>query len=289
MCGIGGILAWNDRYRVIREVMGKISGAIAHRGPDDEGMYWHDEGVQLGLVFRRLAILDPDPRANQPFVDSQGRALVFNGEIYNFREIRAELSKVRPDYQWRTTGDTEVLLAAYATWGRECLQRLNGMFAFAVWTPAGVDGKARGELFLARDRMGQKPLYIAHREDGAIAFASELPALRMIEWVSGEIDPQGLVDYLVWGYVPRNDATIYKAIGKVPPSSWMSIEPGGRVQRGKYFEANEPPVFEKACSEEKIVSRTRHLVMQAVRRQLVSDVPLGCFLSGGIDSSIIAA
>src|SRR6266850_3838693 len=289
MCGIGGILAWNQKFRVTREVMGKISGAIAHRGPDDEGIYWQDENVQVGLVFRRLAILDPDPRANQPFVDERGRVLVFNGEIYNFREIRAEIEKLRPDHHWRTSGDTEVLLAAYATWGRECLHRLNGMFAFAVWTPAGVDGKPRGELFLARDRMGQKPLYVAHDPNGAIAFASELPALRMIDWVSGEVAPQGLVDYLMWGYVPRSDATIYKAIGKVPPSSWMSIEPGGKMESGKYFDANEPPVNEKTRSSEKIVSRTRHLVMQAVRRQLVSDVPLGCFLSGGIDSSIIAA
>src|SRR5689334_315126 len=155
MCGIGGIVAWNDRYRASREVMGKVCGAIAHRGPDDEGIYWRDEAVQVGLVFRRLAILDPDPRANQPFIDSQGRGLVFNGEIYNFREIRAEIAKVKPDYQWRTTGDAEVLLAAHATWGRECLSRLNGMFAFAIWTPPGVDGKERGELFLARDRMGQ--------------------------------------------------------------------------------------------------------------------------------------
>jgi asparagine synthase (glutamine-hydrolysing) len=289
MCGIGGILAWDERFRVTREMMGKISRAIAHRGPDDEGIYWKDEKVQVGLVFRRLAILDPDPRANQPFVDDRGRALVFNGEIYNFREIRAEIEKAGADYRWRTSGDTEVLLAAYATWGRECLAKLNGMFAFAVWTPAGVDGKARGELFLARDRMGQKPLYIAHQPNGAIAFASELPALRMIDWVSGEIDPQGLTDYLMWGYVPRSDATIYKAIGKLPPSSWMSIEPGGKVETGKYFEANRPAVNGGAKSAEKIVSRTRHLLMQSVRRQLVSDVPLGCFLSGGIDSSIIAA
>jgi len=163
------------------------------------------------------------------------------------------------------------------------------MFAFAIWPPAGVDGKPRGELFLARDRMGQKPLYVAHQLNGAIAFASELPALRMIDWVSGEIDSRGLVDYLMWGCVPRSEATIYKAIGKLSPSSWMSVEPGGKVESGKYFDANEPSAAEKSRSPQKIISRTRHLLMQAVRRQLVSDVPLGCFLSGGIDSSIIAA
>ena len=289
MCGIGGIIAWNERYRVSREVVHRVCAAIAHRGPDDEGVYWHDEKVQVGLVFRRLAILDPDPRANQPFIDAQGRVLVFNGEIYNFREVRAEIEKLRPEYRWRTSGDTEVLLAAYATWGRECLSRLNGMFAFAIWTPPGAAGKERGELFLARDRMGQKPLYLAHRQDGAIAFASELPALRMIGWVEAEIDRRGLVDYLMWGYVPRSDATIYKSITKLPPSSWMSIEPGGKVEGGRYFDANSPAGTNGAKSPEKVISRTRHLVTQAVRRQLVSDVPLGCFLSGGIDSSIIAA
>ncbi len=289
MCGIGGILAWDDRFRVTREMIEKLSHAIAHRGPDDQGAYFKNQGAQVGLVFRRLSILDPDPRANQPFVDEQGRALVFNGEIYNFREIRAEISKLRPAYHWRTTGDAEVLLAAYATWGPECLQKLNGMFAFAIWTPAGVDGKDRGELFLARDRMGQKPLYIAHREDGALAFASELPALRTIDWFDPQIDSRGLADYLMWGYVPRSDATIYKSIGKLPPASWMSIEPGGKLQSGKYFEPNEPPAGNGIRSEEKIISRTRHLLLQAVRRQLVADVPLGCFLSGGIDSSIIAA
>ena len=196
MCGIAGIVAWDENYRVRREMLGKLSRAIAHRGPDDEGIFLNHEDApavgraQVGFVFARLAILDPDPRANQPFIDSQGRALVFNGEIYNFREIRAEIAKIRPDYQWRTSGDSEVLLAAYATWGKECLLRLNGMFAFAIWTPAGVDGSARGELFLARDRMGQKPLYFAHDSRGAIAFASELPALRTLEWVDGTIDPR---------------------------------------------------------------------------------------------------
>src|SRR6266566_177763 len=259
MCGIAGIFAWDEKYRVSREMLGKLSRAIKHRGPDDEGIYLNDK---IGFAFARLAILDPDPRANQPFVDERGRVLVFNGEIYNFREVRAEISNLRPDFQWRTTGDTEVLLAAYATWGKECLGRLNGMFAFAIWDPAG-------ELFLARDRMGQKPLYFAHDPRGAMAFASELPALRTIEWVDGTIDPQGLVDYLMWGYVPRSDATIYRAIKKVPPSSWMKIVPGVEIESGRYFDANDPPAGE-ARSAEKMVSRTRYLVTAAVKRQLVS-------------------
>src|SRR5258706_2280282 len=126
MCGLAGIVAWEENYRVTREMVGGMRRAIAHRGPDDEGIYLSDSGsTQVGFAFARLAILDPDPRANQPFIDSQGRVMVFNGEIYNFKEVRAEIAKIRPEYQWRTTGDTEVLLAAYATWGKECFGKLN--------------------------------------------------------------------------------------------------------------------------------------------------------------------
>jgi asparagine synthase (glutamine-hydrolysing) len=137
--------------------------------------------------------------------------------------------------------------------------------------------------------MGQKPLYYALDASGAFAFASELPALRTIPWIDSAIDPQGVVDYLMWGYIPRAGSTIYRAISKLPPSSWLSIESGGAVESGKYFAANDSPPEAAPRSREKTISRTRHLVTQAVKRQLVSDVPLGCFLSGGIDSSIIAA
>ncbi|HWG03741.1 MAG TPA: N-acetylglutaminylglutamine amidotransferase, partial [Beijerinckiaceae bacterium] len=149
------------------------------------------ERPQVGLVHRRLAILDLDPRANQPFCDEQGRWLVFNGEIYNFRELRAELSKLKPEYRWRTNCDTEVLLASYAAWGGDCVRHLEGMFAFAIWD------EPERTLFLARDRMGQKPLYIARSQAeaqaggrvrcGAIAFASEVQALFPLGWTQREI------------------------------------------------------------------------------------------------------
>src|SRR5215217_2072347 len=203
MCGIAGVVAWDDRFRVDRDTLGRMSARIAHRGPDGEGLYLNHEAEvrpdcpQVGLVHRRLAIIDPDPRANQPFTDEQGRWITFNGEIYNFRELRAELKGLKPDYLWRTDCDTEVLLVAYDVWGEKCVERLNGMFAFAVW-----DG-AKGELFLARDRMGQKPLYVAFHEgrrrgsEGRLtgteeptrgtvrvaAFASELPALTCLPWI----------------------------------------------------------------------------------------------------------
>src|SRR5271170_7722187 len=184
MCGFAGVVTWDDRYRVSPQTLAKMSAAVAHRGPDGEGAYInHQQEVtadrpQVAMAFRRLAILDPDPRSNQPFTD--GRFwLVFNGEIYNFRELRKELSSLRPDYQWRTTGDTEVLLCAFAVWGEKCVEHLNGMFAFAVWD------EMEKSLYLARDRMGQKPLYFAAPPGccaskglsvPAIAFASELTA-----------------------------------------------------------------------------------------------------------------
>src|SRR3954453_2066847 len=191
MCGFAGVIAWDEKYRVSRETLAKMSAAIAHRGPDGEGTYFSPDAEitpdqpQVALAHRRLAIIDPDPRGNQPFTDGEGRWLVYNGEIYNYRELRAELKSLKPEYVWRTDCDTEVLLVAYGVWGEKCVEHFNGMFAFAIW-----DG-VKKELFLARDRMGQKPLYVAYLARGnspardldyhdapgppaVIAFASEL-------------------------------------------------------------------------------------------------------------------
>src|SRR4051794_7992171 len=196
MCGLAGVISWSNTHRTTRETLARMSAKIAHRGPDGEGLYLNHESEitpqnpQVALAFRRLAIIDLDPRANQPFTNRQGQHLVFNGEIYNYRELRKELEPLLPNYEWRTQSDTEVLLAAYTAWGEKCVDHLNGMFAFAVWDDP------KNQLFLARDRMGQKPLYYAitpfsrpacgpRPEDTeqqgapihAIAFASELPAL----------------------------------------------------------------------------------------------------------------
>jgi glucosamine 6-phosphate synthetase-like amidotransferase/phosphosugar isomerase protein len=139
MCGIAGVVTWDERCRTTRDTLARMSAAVAHRGPDGEGMWFNHEGEvspgrpQAALAHRRLAIIDPDPRADQPFTDGHGRWIVFNGEIYNFRDLRHELTLLRPEYDWRTRCDTEVLLVAYAAWGPACVKRLNGMFAFAVW------------------------------------------------------------------------------------------------------------------------------------------------------------
>jgi asparagine synthase (glutamine-hydrolysing) len=288
MCGFAGVIAWQDRYRVSREVLARMSACIAHRGPDGEGSWINhfDEvspaKAQAALAHRRLAIIDPDPRGNQPFDDARGRQLVYNGEIYNFRVLRAELSKLRPNYAWRTECDTEVLLVAYDVWGERCCERFDGMFAFAIWdAPAGA-------LFVARDRMGQKPLYAALASGdgphgiGAIAFASELSALRELSWVDATTDTTAVSHYLRWGYIP-SPMTIYRGCEKLPPARWMRVRAQG-LDVEQYFDPNRPAVGEGASE-----GRVRELVTSAVRRQLVADVPLGCFLSGGIDSSVIAA
>ncbi len=296
MCGFAGVVVWDERYRVAPEALRRMSAAVAHRGPDGEGLRLtreHEEITpdtpQVALAFRRLAILDPDERSMQPFTDGR-RWLVFNGEIYNFRELRAELSD-RND--WRTTGDTEVLLAAYAEWGERCVDRLNGMFAFAVW-----DEQDR-TLFLARDRMGQKPLYLVAGSLGdsfpanelrmdqygsfaAVAFASEPAAVLPLPWVGREVDPTSLDQYLRLG---RTNWTMFDSLRCVDPGESVGI--GHRsVQSRSYF---DPNAGRGVLSDKASVDRTRDLVRLATERQLVSDVPLGVFLSGGVDSSVIAA
>jgi asparagine synthase (glutamine-hydrolysing) len=283
MCGFAGVVAWDERYRTSRETLATMSAAVAHRGPDGEGSFFNHEkeiggrGPQCAMAFRRLAILDLDERANQPF-GIEGKTLVFNGEIYNFRELRKELSGIRPEYAWRTSGDTEVLGLAYAVWGEKCLDRLNGMFAFAVWD------EEKRELFLARDRMGQKPLYVAMPQGlgaaGAIAFASEISALRCLPWFDSEIDRTALGEYLRFGYI-GNERSIYRSVRKLAPAMWQRYSEGKQAG-GCYFSPNE------ISAEAGTGASVRSRVVRAVGRQLVADVPVGCFLSGGIDSSIVA-
>ena len=293
MCGFAGIVSWDSRYPVDRATLARLSAAVAHRGPDGEGVFLsHDGGPtdarpQVGLVHRRLAILDPDPRANQPFSDHRGRQLVFNGEVYNFRELRKELAHLRPQYAWRTDCDTEVILVAYDAWGERCVEHFNGMFAIAIW-----DEPAQ-RLFLARDRMGQKPLYYGYRRDRenqpyrAVCFASDVRALRAVPWLDLAVRMDQVVEYLRCGYCPES---VYGHVGQVFPSEFEVHGPrdipSGSSRHGYADDlwTPRPPV-----PDDDAVRRTRELTVQAVRRQLVSDVPLGCFLSGGIDSSVVAA
>jgi asparagine synthase (glutamine-hydrolysing) len=273
MCGIAGVVAWDERFQIGREQLARMGDAIAHRGPDGRDL-WSDG--RCGLAFARLAILDLDPRAMQPMTDGK-RWIVFNGEIYNFREVRRELESTWPGYSWKTTGDTEVILRAFDAWGEKCVEKFNGMFAFAIWQPDS------GSVFLARDRMGQKPLFVALRAGHGVAFASELAALRPVPWIDWKTDQLSVAEYLRTGYIASPN-TIYREVQKLPPGWWMRCEADGSVTGRAYFDPNEPA--EKRDSGPDDVKST---LLTSVKRQLVSDVPVGCFLSGGIDSSVIAA
>jgi asparagine synthase (glutamine-hydrolysing) len=293
MCGFAGVIAWKDQFRISRESLQRMQSAVAHRGPDGSGSYFNHEAQatennpQCALTFCRLAILDPDPRAMQPFhlLDAAGRprmSMVFNGEIYNFQELKAELRFKEPSYVWRTAGDTEVLLLAYEVWREKCLEKLDGMFAFAVWDHRDQT------LFLARDRMGQKPLYFAAR-DGVVAFASELSSLSILPWMDRSIRPGALADYLSWGYI-GDSQSIYTGAEKVRPATWKKFTNDSSAQ-AHYFNPNMPGSLLKGAARgtyKNTIETTRNLLLEAVSRQMISDVPIGCFLSGGIDSSIIA-
>jgi asparagine synthase (glutamine-hydrolysing) len=280
MCGIAGVIGWDERYRVGGDVLEKMGQAIAHRGPDGREV-WVSEDRRCGLAFARLAILDLDPRAMQPMSDGR-RWIVFNGEIYNFRELRGELEQVDPLRAWKTSGDTEVILRAYDAWGEKCLEKFNGMFALAIWTPES------GEVFLARDRMGQKPLYFALRSGRGLALASELGALKAVPWLKFEVDLASVGEYLQTGYIAA-PATIYRGISKLPPGWWMKCGGDGAVTARRYFDANQTPSANAATGAEVRAAEVKAAIFSAAKRQMVSDVPIGCFLSGGIDSSVIAA
>jgi asparagine synthase (glutamine-hydrolysing) len=277
MCGIAGIVAGGSGA-VTADRIRHMTDAMAHRGPDAEGLWIH-ETVALG--HRRLSIIDLSTEANQPFLDHSGRyAIVFNGEIYNFKQIRQELV----DYPFRTNGDTEVLLAAFIRWGEACLDRLFGMFAFAVWDTV------EHRLFVARDRLGIKPLYF-HQAPGLFLFASEIRSILASGLVRREIDRLGLCDYLSYQTVhaPR---TIIANIAQLMPGECGVWERGAFVKK-TYWDlstgGSAPPLAAAYRDYDTVKQNVRRLLHEAVERRLVSDVPLGAFLSGGIDSSAIVA
>ena len=274
MCGIAGILgreaADNRRRRV-----SAMTRALTHRGPDDEG-FFDDEGITLG--FRRLAVIDLET-GQQPIVDPERQlAIVLNGEIYNFRELREELRQ--KGHRFHTRGDVEVVLRLWAEEGPGCLDRLNGMFALAVW-----DGEQR-TLFLARDRFGIKPLYLC-REDGELAFASELRALRAGGFPAApRLDEVQLRRYLAHGYLAP-DAAPLTGVRSLPPASILAVNADGGETLTTYW--RPPQAGEDAAVPAEIAEMLHTELASAVDRQLVADVPVGVFLSGGLDSSTLCA
>jgi len=276
MCGIAGIFHCSTPKPVDAARVERMCDALAHRGPDGAGV-WTEQGVGLG--HRRLSIIDL-AGSPQPMLSSDGRAaIVFNGEIYNFRELRRELEA--SGAQFRTDGDTEVILAAWERWGTECLPRLHGMFAFALYD------LAEHTLFLARDRFGVKPLFTAQLSDGALIFASELKGLLAHPLLRREVDPLAIEDYLTWGYVPDHRSML-KGVEKLPAGHYRLL---------RHNAAPPPPVKwwdisfaeRRKGSDADLGVELLHHLREAVTSRMVSDVPLGAFLSGGVDSSTVVA
>ena len=273
MCGIAGWVS-DRQTRSAQQVIDRMTDALAHRGPDDRATL-HDRGAWLG--HRRLAIIDPTPTGRQP-MQFKSLTAVLNGEIYNYVALRKTLQKKRRHF--KTRSDTEVLLQAWDEWGTDgMLERIDGMFAFALW-----DSEAR-RLVLARDRMGEKPLYYAALPNGGVAFGSELRAVRAHPDVSGELDPTSLRKYLAFDYVP-SPRSILVAVNK--------LEPGHRVEWSEGRLGPPCPYWDMPRARPDLPPRRAadtlwEAIRTAVRSRMVSDVPIGFFLSGGLDSTAVCA
>ena len=283
MCGIAGAFLYRESQDMyaIEVAVQRMSDHMRARGPDALG-YWSDSKVGLSLGHRRLSILDLEPRANQPMHSDDGRyVIVFNGEIYNFRELRRVLE--RDGEAFRTRSDTEVLLKLYAREGQSMLSRLRGMFSFAIW-----DIQTRG-LFLARDPYGIKPLYIGRNKDGWL-FASQVKALLASGLISHDTDPLGQADFWLLGSVPE-PRTWFRNISALPAGSWCRISADGQFSGPyKYWDIGDSWRNAPECrlTPSEAQEMVRAAVSESVRQHLVADVPVGVFLSGGIDSGSLA-
>jgi len=277
MCGIAGIFHPDVPKPVDPARVEAMTDVLAHRGPDGSGI-WTAPGVGLG--HRRLSIVDLSEAGAQPMLSADRRlAISFNGMIYNFREVRAELEA--RGHRFRSESDTEVILAAWRQWGPEALGRFNGMFAFALYD------LAEDSLFLARDRLGVKPLFYAELSDGALVFASELKGLLAHPLLRRVPSPQGIEDFLAYGYVP-DDSSIVEGVRKLPAGHYLHLRRGRPVPAPvQYWDVDfSNPVRASARAlEEEMVERLR----EAVRSRMIADVPFGAFLSGGVDSSAVVA
>lgn len=280
MCGLIGIAA--RRFINDRAWLATGRDTMLHRGPDDAGEWWSQDG-RVGLAHRRLSILDLSPLGHQPMRDdARGISIAYNGEIYNHEDLRKELCTL--GFTFRSHSDTEVLLAAYTAWGMECLKRLNGMFAFALY-----DARQQ-KLFLARDRAGEKPLFY-RCADGMIQFASELKALLANPAMPRRIDPAALDCYLALGFVPGQNC-ILQTYNKLPPAHALSFDvQTGAIDVWRYWTLPElsPHAMDPSLDETALLDELEQLLESAVEQQMVADVPVGVLLSGGVDSSLVTA
>jgi asparagine synthase (glutamine-hydrolysing) len=294
MCGICGEIDFS-RTGIRVEVVHRMCEVLEHRGPDDEGMVFlqgnklleikrpfppslDENGFEVGLGHRRLAIIDLSDVAHQPMCNEDGRVwIVFNGEIYNFQEIRGGLEK--KGHFFKSKSDTEVILHAYEEWGVECLNHFRGMFAFAIW-----DSNLK-QLFMARDRLGKKPLVYFNR-NGQFAFASEIKALLEIADIERQVNNNSLHHYLSYQYVP-SPHTIFEGIKKLPPAHYLLLDHRGNIKVDRYWKLYFNSSHQNGINLEELSDRIRTELEESVKLRLISDVPLGAFLSGGVDSSLI--
>ncbi len=276
MCGIVGIFDINGTSTIDRELLSRMNETQFHRGPDEGGLHT-EPGVGLG--HRRLSIIDLTSGQQPLFNEDHSVVVVHNGEIYNFQSLAEELKNC--GHTFRTHCDTEVIVHAWEEWGDECVNHFRGMFAFAIWD------RNKKTLFLARDRLGKKPLYYAVLPDNRFIFSSELKALLIHKELSRELDFTAVEDYFALGYIP-DPKSIFKSVFKVPPAHTLTVKHGKPVARPReYWDISFEPISN--MSEQSIQDELIERLKESVQVRLMSDVPLGAFLSGGVDSSAIVA
>jgi asparagine synthase (glutamine-hydrolysing) len=277
MCGVCGIFRFNDHFQASEEVVVAMRETLAHRGPDDRGA-WRSPDGRVALGHRRLSIVDLSPAGHQPMSNESGDVwIVYNGEVYNHEELRRELEASGHTYRSRT--DTETVLHLYEEIGARCVERLDGMFAFAIW-----DGRRR-ELFMARDRIGVKPLYYRLTPEGLL-FASEVRAILEHPAVSPELDEESFFHYLTFAFTPA-PKTMYAGISKLAPAEHMTVRADGSVRRELYWTpfSADATATASSMSDTEAEEHVLGLLRSSVRKRMMSDVPCGVFLSGGVDSS----
>jgi asparagine synthase (glutamine-hydrolysing) len=276
MCGIVGIIDLNGKAGIPRELIARMNETQHHRGPDAGGLHF-EPGVGLG--HRRLSIIDLST-GQQPLFNEDGSVVVvFNGEIYNYQALIPELTRL--GHVFRTRSDTEVIVHAWEEWGEACVTRFRGMFAFALWD------RNRQTLFLARDRLGVKPLYYAMLPDGMLAFGSELKSLMAHPALRRELDPFAIEEYFAFGYIPE-PRTIYQAARKLPPAHTLTIRRGQPLPEPReYWDVRF--TLDNRISERDAQAELVERLKESVRLRMISEVPLGAFLSGGVDSSAVVA
>ncbi|MCL4361606.1 asparagine synthase (glutamine-hydrolyzing) [Candidatus Dependentiae bacterium] len=279
MCGIAGFANLNNsNFFIDEKLLQSMHQCISHRGPDGFGI-WKSDQLQIGLAHRRLSIIDLSNAASQPMMDyEKSVTITFNGEIYNFKELKQELESL--GFRFRSNSDTEVIIQAYKAWGINCLSKFEGIFAIIL------ADLAKNEIYLIRDRAGVKPLYFS-TQNNILSFASEIKSLWHLPWIKKEINLQGLSHYLTYLSIPA-PLTLYKEIYKLPASYYLKIDKNKNLEFVEWYNPVKNS-HQYNLSENQYIDQIRFLLEESVKKRLVSDVPVGIFLSGGIDSSLIVS